>query len=109
MFVVSFIVCNSADCNLKKFEVKMNGARRTNVDEPLVYQKIYQVEWVAPRVNLRELALLRFIQGKTERELAQYLGRSKTAIYELLVRMVKNEFKHANLTKEERERIKWQS
>jgi transposase len=79
------------------------------VDEPLVYQQIYQVEWVAPRVNLRELALLRFIQGKTERELAQYFGRSKTAIHELLARMLKNGFRHANLTVEERERIKWES
>lgn len=86
-----------------------NGARRSNVDEPLVYQRIYQVEWVAPRVNLRGLALLRFIQGKTERELAQYFGRSKTAIHELLARMLKNDFRHANLTKEERESIEWKS
>jgi hypothetical protein len=86
-----------------------NGARRSIVDEPLVYQRIYQVEWVAPRVNLRELALLRFIQGKTERELAQYFGRSKTAIHELLARMLKNDFRHANLTNEERERIRWEN
>ena len=59
------------------------------MDEPLTMTKIYQAEWVAPRVNLRELALLRFIEGKTERELAQYFGRSKTAINELLAWMVK--------------------
>jgi len=87
--------------------VKKNGARRSKVDEPLISLRIYQVEWVAPRVNLRELALLRFIEGKTERELAKYLGRSKSAIHELLGRMVKNDFKHANLTSDERERIKW--
>lgn len=86
-----------------------NGARRSIVDEPLIYLKTYQIEWVAPKVNLRELALLRFIQGKTERELAQYFGRSKTAIHELLARMLKNDFRHANLTKEERERIKWEN
>ncbi len=56
-------------------------------------------------MNLRELALLRFIQGKTERELALYFGRSKTAIHELLARILKNDFRHANLTKEERESI----
>jgi DNA-binding CsgD family transcriptional regulator len=89
--------------------LEINGARRTIVDEPLACQRIYQVEWVAPRVNLRELALLRFIQGKTERELAQYFGRSKTAIHELLVRMVKNDFKHANLSSQERELLKWKS
>jgi hypothetical protein len=66
-----------------------SGARRSKLDEPLVYLRIYQVEWVAPKVNLRELALLRFTQGKTERELAQHFSRSKTAIHELLERMVK--------------------
>ena len=86
-----------------------NGARGSKVDEPLAFQRNYQVEWVAPRVNLRELALLRFIQGKTERELAQYFGRSKTAIHELLARMLKNDFKHANLTNQEKERIKWKN
>ena len=52
--------------------------------------KFYLIEWVAPKVNLRELALLRYIQVKTERESAQYFGRSKTAIHELLERMLKN-------------------
>ena len=75
------------------------------VDEPLVYQRNYQVEWVAPRVNLRKLALLRFIQGKTERELVQYFGRSKTAIHELLARMLKNDFRHANLNEAEKRHI----
>jgi transposase len=79
------------------------------VDEPLTILRNYGVEWVAPKVNLRELALLRFIQGKSERELAQYFGRSKTAIHELLARMLKNDFRHANLSKEERERIKWEN
>ena len=85
------------------------GARGSKLDEPLTFQRNYQVEWVAPRVNLRELALLRFIQGKTERELAQYFGRSKTAIHELLARMLKNDFKHINLTNKEKEQIKWRS
>ncbi len=83
-----------------------NGARRSKVDEPLAFQKNYQVEWVAPKVNLRELAFLRFIQGETERELAQNFGRSKTAIHELLVRMLKNDFKYANLTSDQRKQIK---
>jgi transposase len=51
-------------------------------------------------VNLRELALLRFIGGKTERDLAKYFGRSKSAIHELLGRMLKNGFKHAMGSKE---------
>lgn len=69
---------------------RINGARGSKLDEPLAFLRNYQVEWVAPRVNLRELALLRYIQVKTERESAQYFGRSKTAIHELLERMLKN-------------------
>jgi hypothetical protein len=87
----------------------LSGVRGSKLDEPLTDKKSYAIEWVAPRVDLRELALLRFIQGKTERELAQYFEGSKTAIHELLARMVKNDFKQANLTKEERERIKWEN
>ena len=59
-----------------------------------------------PRVNQRELALLRFTQGKTERDLAKHFGRSKTAIHELLDKMVKNDFKDANLTNKEKVQIK---
>lgn len=44
----------------------LNGARGSVVDEPLALHRNYQVEWVAPKVNLRDLALLRFSQGKTE-------------------------------------------
>jgi transposase len=65
------------------------------------------VEWCAPRVNHRELALLRFIHGKSERELAKHFGRSKTCIHQSIDRMVKDDFKEANLTKTEREKIKW--
>ncbi len=83
----------------------LNGARGSKVDEPLAFQRNYQVEWVAPRVNLRELALLRFIEGKKERELAAIFGRSKTGIHGLLDRMVKNGFKHANLTSDEMKTI----
>lgn len=96
-------------CRVLKSKRILNGARGSKLDEPLTITRFYQVEWVAPRVNLRELALLRFIQGKTERDLAKYFGRSKTAIHELLARMLKNDFKHANLTFEERERMKWES
>lgn len=92
-----------------KRNLKRNGARGSKLDEPLTFQRNYGIEWVAPRVNLRELALLRFIQGKTERELAQYFGRSKTAIHELLERMLKNDFKNANLTHQEKKHIKWKS
>jgi hypothetical protein len=86
-----------------------NGARRSIVDEPLTLTKSYQVEWCVPKVNLRELALLRFMHGKSEQELAKFFGRSKTAIHGLLERMIKNDFMNANLTTAERKQIKWKS
>ena len=84
----------------------LNGGPRSRVDEPLNLAKSYQIEWCAPRVNLRELALLRFIQGKTERDLAKHFGRSKTTIHQMLESMVKNNLKHTELTKEEREKVR---
>jgi phage regulator Rha-like protein len=57
-------------------------------------------------VNQRELALLRFIHGKTERELAKHFGRSKTHIHQSIERIVKDDFKETNLTKEERKKIR---
>ncbi len=62
-----------------------DGARGAKVDEPLSFLTFYGVKWVAPKVDLRELAFLRFKEGKTERELAQYFGCSKTSIHNLLV------------------------
>lgn len=52
---------------------------------------------------------MRFTQGKKERELAAHFGRSKTGIHGLLDRMVKNDFRHAKLSKEEKERITWEN
>lgn len=88
--------------NVSGMDRYTNGARGSKLDEPLTVTRFYQVKWSAPRVNLRELALLRFIHAKTERELAKHFGRSKTAIHGLLERMVKNDFRDANLTKVER-------
>jgi len=67
------------------------------VDEPLTIARIHKVEWSAPRVNHRELALLRFIHGKTERELAKHFGRSKTCIHQSIDRMVKDGILAVNL------------
>jgi predicted HTH transcriptional regulator len=64
------------------------------------------LEWSALRVNQRELALFRFIHHKTERELAKHFGRSKTYIHQSIERMVKDDFREANLTKEEKEKIR---
>ena len=67
-----------------------NGACGTKVDEPLTILQFCGVKWVAPKVDPRELAYLRFKLGKTERELARYFGCSKTAIHKQVSKL-KNE------------------
>jgi hypothetical protein len=44
-------------------------------------------KWKTPQIDLKELAHVRFNQGKTERELAKHFWRSKTIIHDLLKRM----------------------
>jgi hypothetical protein len=65
----------------------LNGASRSNLDEPLVHAQTTMTQWKMPKVDLRELALLRFNQGKTEREFAEHFGRSKNVIHDLLKKM----------------------
>jgi transposase len=83
----------------------INGASRSNVDELLTVTKQYAVELKMPKIDLRELALLRFIQGKSERFLAQHFKRSKTTIHELIFRMIKNGFRYVDLTKQQKEEL----
>lgn len=83
----------------------INGARRSNVDELLTVTKHYLVELKMPKIDLRELALLRFIQGKSERYLATHFKRSKTTIHELISRMINNDFRYVDLTMRQKEEL----
>ena len=56
------------------------GARRTKLEEPLVMDKEYSIQWRELRVNLAELAKLRFIDGWSRKQLAEYYGRTEDAI-----------------------------
>jgi hypothetical protein len=40
---------------------------------------------------------------------SHYSGQNRTRIRLILARMLKNDWRDANLTKEERERIKWEN
>jgi hypothetical protein len=60
-------------CMLLRLMKNLNGARRSIIEKPLEYIQLIRIQWQSPQVNHRELALLRFTQGKTERELAKHL------------------------------------
>ena len=57
-----------------------NGARRNKVEEPLTTGTLYPIQWRELRVNLAELAKLRFIDGWSRKQLAEYYGRTEDAI-----------------------------
>jgi len=75
------------------------------MDELLTVTKHYFIEFKIPKIDLRELALLRFIHSKSERFLAQHFNRSKTTIHELISKMIKNELRYVNLAKQEKEEL----
>lgn len=59
----------------------MNGARHAKIDEPLLSVDLsYLIEWQEPRVDLRELAHLRFKDGWSRKQLAEHYGRTEYAI-----------------------------
>ena len=57
-----------------------NGARRSILDEPLTRAEEYPIEWRELRVDLAELAKLRWIEGLSRKELAERYGRTEMAV-----------------------------
>ena len=56
------------------------GARGAIVEEPLTWTEIYPMQWREPRVDLAELAKLRWVEGLSAKELAKRLGRTEVAV-----------------------------
>ena len=62
------------------YTIRIDGARGPIVDEPLVIDQTYSIQWQESRVDLSELARLRWIEGWKRKELALNYGRSEMAI-----------------------------
>ena len=56
------------------------GARRPRVEEPLSWTEEYQIQWREARIDLAELARLRWIEGLSRKELAMRFGKTEVAI-----------------------------
>ena len=65
------------------------GAHRPIVEEPLLIESIHSIKWQESRVNLSELALLRFTHGWSRKQLAEHYGRSEDAIQNYFQKMKK--------------------
>ncbi len=82
-----------------------NGARRTRVDEPLCWAETYPIQWREPRVDLAELAKLRWIEGLSRKELAGRFGRTEIAVQNYIQELRRRRFQVTGLVAQDRERI----
>lgn len=57
-----------------------DGDRRCRVGEPLVWVEEYPIQWREPKLDLGELARLRWIEWLSREELARRFGRSESGI-----------------------------
>jgi hypothetical protein len=83
------------------------GAPRTTLKEPLLFGTDYKVQWRESRVNLTELAKLRYIEGWSRQQLADHYQRTLFAITNYCQNIRKKDFNLDGLTSAEREKIRW--
>ncbi len=84
-----------------------DGAPRPMLREPLSLDIRYPIQWHESRVNLAELAKLRYIHGWSRQELARHYGRTLNAITNYCQSIRRKNFDLDGLTIEEKEQIKW--
>jgi hypothetical protein len=83
-----------------------SGGGGITVEEPLTLDQEYLFEWRESRVNLAELAKLRWIDGLTRPQLASHYQKSLHAITKYCVTIKKEDFDLEGLTVEERGKIR---
>jgi hypothetical protein len=66
-----------------------------------------EIQWVESRVNLAELAKLRYLQGWSRQRLASHYGRTLYAITNYCQDIKKKGFNLEGPTAEEKEGIRW--
>lgn len=85
-----------------------NGARGSRVEEPLVFNTSYEIQWFGSKVDLAELAKLRWIKGWSYQKLGIHFNRTPCAINNYCQKARKMNFRLPGLTKKEQEKIKWE-
>ncbi len=83
------------------------GARGNKLREPLVLGLSYPIQWVESRVDLAELAKLRYLEGCSRQRLASHYGRTLHAITNYCQTIRRRDFNLPGLTVEDKEKIRW--
>lgn len=81
------------------------GARQAKVEEPLAWVEEYPIQWREPRVDLAELAKLRWIEGLSRQELAERYGKTTVAIQNYFQQLRRINFRIPGLSDNERAQI----
>ena len=82
------------------------GAHRHTLKELWDWPSSYPIQWRDPRVNLSELAKLRWIEGWDRKKLATHYGRTEMAVQNYFQEIRRKGFKLPGLTEEELRRVK---
>jgi hypothetical protein len=85
------------------------GARRAIVGEPLVWVETYPIQWRKPRIDLAELAKLRWIKDFSRKDLAARFGKSELAIQNYFQFFEGKKFDVPGLSVAERKELVWKS
>jgi hypothetical protein len=75
----------------------------------VVIGKEYPIQWRESRMNLAELAKLRYLEGWDRKKLAQHYQRTLCSITNYCQSMKRKNFDLEGLTKAEKEKIRWAS
>ena len=82
-----------------------SGSRRSILDEPLCWAESYPVAWREPRVDLAELARLRWIKDLSRLEIAEKIGRTESAVQNYFHALRSRGLQGVGLTPAERKKI----
>ncbi|MBX3019143.1 MAG: hypothetical protein KF767_14755 [Bdellovibrionaceae bacterium] len=85
------------------------GARHPRIGEPLVKVETYPIQWREPRLDLAELARLRWVEGYSRKQLAEKYGKTTVAIQNYFQDLKRREFCVSGLSERERKKILWAS
>ena len=83
-----------------------NGARVKILEEPLIAVTEYSIQWMDDRVDLGELAKLRYIEGWSRERLAKHYQKSRNAITNYCQNIRKKNFMLPGLSAQESEAMR---
>ncbi len=75
----------------------------------MVWIEIYPIQWREPRVDLAELAKLRWIEGLSRKQLAIKYAKTEEAIQNYFQALRRLDFRAHGLSEKERTDILWAS